>query len=78
MRSVNGGRGRWYRELSATNEGVLHIAGEPIPVRALPAVDPASIDRCSRGLRHKYAKDSALRTMLRPETLPTTLKLEPR
>ena len=78
LRSVNGPRGRWYRELTATSQAVLHVAGEPIPVRALPAVDRASIDRCTRGLRDKYARDPALRTMLRPETLPTTLKLEPR
>ena len=75
---MNGTRSRWYRELTATNEAVLHVTGEPIPVRAEPAVDASSIDRCSRGLRRKYASDPALGTMLRPETLPTTLKLEPR
>lgn len=78
LRSVNGSRIRWYRELTATNQAVLHVAGEPIPVRAESAVDASSIDRCSRGLRRKYASDPALGTMLRPETLPTTLKLEPR
>lgn len=78
LRSVNGSRSRWYRELTATNQAVLHVAGEPIPVRAESAVDASSIDRCSRGLRRKYASDPALGTMLRPETLPTTLKLEPR
>ena len=77
LRSVNGPRGRWYRELTATNQAVLHVAGEPIPVRAMPA-EASSIDRCSRGLRRKYARDPAFRTMLRPETLPTTQRLEPR
>jgi len=78
VRSVNGSRSRWYRELTATYEGVLHVTGERIAIRALPATDASSIDRCSRGLRRKYARDSSLGTMMRPETLPTTLRLEPR
>ncbi len=78
IRSVRGLRGRWFRELTANPDSILRVGGEPMSVRALPAVDAPSIDRCSRGLRRKYAGDSALRTMLRPETLPTTLQLEPR
>ena len=78
IRSVRGARGRWYREVTANPEALLRVGGEAMAVRALPAVDAPSIDRCSRGLRRKYARDPALRTMLRPDTLPTTLRLEPR
>jgi hypothetical protein len=78
VRSVRGPRGRWYREVTANPDAVVWVAREAIAVRATPATDEASVERCSRGLRRKYASDPALRTMLRPDTLPTTLRLEPR
>jgi hypothetical protein len=78
VRSVRGPRGRWFRELIATPEGALHVAGTRYPVRAELAADDLSIERCSRALERKYARDPALRTMLRAETLPTTIRLEPR
>ena len=78
LRSVRGPRGRWFRELIAAAEGALHVAGIRHRVRAELAADDISIERCSRGLESKYARDPALRTMLRVETLPTTIRLEPR
>lgn len=77
VRSVRGDRGRWCRELLADPVGALHVDGERIPVRAVAADDPASIERVSRALERKYAGDQALALMLRPHTLPTTLRLEP-
>jgi len=78
VRSVRGGRGRWYREAMATREAILRVGGAATAVRITPAIDAPSIDRCSRALRRKYAGDPALGTMLRPETLSTTLRLDPR
>jgi hypothetical protein len=78
VRSVRGTRGRWYQEVTANPDAMLWLAREAIAVRAAPATDEASVERCSRGLRRKYGSDPALRTMLRPDTLPTTLRLEPR
>lgn len=78
VRSVRGTRGRWFRELTANGQGFLHVGGQAIAVRATPASDPTSVERCSRGLGRKYTNDASLRSMLRADVLPTTLRLEPR
>jgi hypothetical protein len=79
VRSEYGERGFWYRLLRRRPEGTLHVAGEPIPVTAIPAADEQSIEICSAALSRKYRRSRAsLAAMLRPETLPTTLRLEPR
>jgi hypothetical protein len=78
VRSYRGAAGRWYRELTANPVAVLHADGESIPVRALPAPDPESVERASAGYRRKYAGDPDLAAMLRDEILATTLRLEPR
>ncbi len=33
VRSVRGPRGRWYRELTARKEGVLHVGSRKVDVR---------------------------------------------
>jgi hypothetical protein len=76
VRSVRGPRGRWYRELTDSGEGALVMDGRRIPVRATKA-DADAIERCSGALRAKYRPGGSLNAMLRPETLPTTLLLEP-
>jgi hypothetical protein len=82
VRSVRGSRGRWYRDLVADPRGTLVARRTPrwasIAFEAVVADDPASIERCSRALEHKYAGDPALASMLQPETLATTLRLRPR
>jgi hypothetical protein len=77
IRSVRGPRGRWYRELKASGTGALILGRKRIPIRAVPADDPESIERASRALREKYRPGGSLQSMLRPETLPTTLRIEP-
>jgi hypothetical protein len=77
LRSVNGARSRWYRELTATNQAVLHIAGEPIAVRAESAATAEAIERCSRALESKYGTDPALSSMLQADVLSTTVRLVP-
>ena len=77
IRSWRGASARWYREIRATGTGVIHAAGRELPVRAIPATDPDSIQRCSHGIDHKYAGSRATRSMLRADVLETTLRLEP-
>lgn len=79
VRSVNGPRGRWYREISSNPEGALHVRGNRIPVRAAPATDETTVDSVSVAIRDKYQQDSPGPTasMVRSEVLPTTLKLSP-
>jgi len=79
VRSVRGPRGRWYREISSNPEGALHVEDVRIPVLAAPATEGATVDAVSAAFRSKYQRPSPASTeaMVRPETLPTTLKLSP-
>ena len=78
VRSVLGEQGKWFRRLRADPTAVLHLAGRAVPVRAVSVEDPAEVERVSEALRRKYARQAdSLARMLRPETLPTTLRLEP-
>lgn len=77
VRSFRGERGRWYREIRAEPHGTLVVAGERVPVQAVPAGDEGSIAACSAALERKYASDPALRAMLHPDVLGTTLRLDP-
>ena len=79
VRSVRGPRGRWYREISSNPEGALHVEDVRIPVQAAPATEEATVNAVSAAFRSKYQQSSPASTeaMVRPETLPTTLKLSP-
>jgi hypothetical protein len=78
VRSVRAADGTWYRRIRANPAGVLHVGGAAAAVRAAPVDDPAEIEQVSEALRRKYARSaSSLDRMLRPETLPTTVRLEP-
>jgi hypothetical protein len=79
VRSVRGNRGRWYRDLLATQTGALRIGSDRVEVRATIASDPASVALISDLLRAKYGKRSpaSTRSMLRPHTLETNLRLDP-
>jgi hypothetical protein len=76
---VRGQRGRWYREISSNPEGALHVDDDRLPVRAASATAGATVDAVSAAFRSKYQQSSPASTeaMVRPETLPTTLKLSP-
>ena len=79
VRSVRGPNGRWYREISSNPEGALHVGDTRIPVRATPAAEDTTVDTVSDAIRSKYGKNSSSSTasMVRSDTLPTTLKLVP-
>jgi hypothetical protein len=79
VRSVRGSQGHWYRELTATQHGVLHIGSDRFAVRARRADDPETIDLVGDLFRAKYGPASrSTQAMLQPKTLETTLRLEPR
>jgi hypothetical protein len=78
VRSLRGANGRWYRELMSEPAAVLHVQDESFPVQAVPATDPASVERTSDALRRKYGDSGALDSMLEHDILETTLRLEPR
>jgi len=76
VRSWKGAGARWYREARANPVIALHVGRHRLPARAIAAVDPGSIARASAGLERKYAGDPATRSMVAPEILDTTLRLE--
>jgi len=79
VRSVRGPKGRWYQEISAYPEGALHAGDTRIPVRAAPATEESMVDAVSDAIRSKYEQSAPGPTaaMVRPDVLPTTLKLSP-
>ena len=78
VRSVRGGRGRWYRDLAAGGSATLEFAGRRLAVQALPANDTASIERASREYLRKYQPSPYAQSIVRAEVLQTTFRLEPR
>ena len=76
VRSVRGRLGRWYREITANPQGAIYVDGRRVPVRAIPITDPATIARVSNAYRQKYRGSPFVNSLVREETLPTTLRLE--
>lgn len=79
VRSWRGAEGRWYRDLATGGDAALEFAGgRKLAVRALPAGDDDdAVARVSREFLRKYRRSSHAPEMVRPETLPTTLRIEP-
>jgi hypothetical protein len=76
VRSVRGEGARWYREaLAAPDVALVVDRRTPIPATVVRADNPASVERCSAALTAKYSADRALALMLKPHTLPTTLRV---
>ena len=74
IRSYRGPGARWYREITAHPDARVHVKGQALDVRAIPAADPDRVAACSDGLRYKYEGDPAIPRMLR-DHLETTLEL---
>ena len=77
VRSWLGAKGRWYRDLAAGGRAALEFAGRRIEVQAIPASDPTAVARASHEFLRKYQPSSHAQEMVRPETLSTSLRLEP-
>jgi hypothetical protein len=77
VRSVRGESGRWYQRAVADPDVALRVGDARFEFTAVPANDPDSIESTSEALRRKY-QGRSLENMLLPETLSTTLRLEPR
>jgi hypothetical protein len=77
VRSVRGESGRWYQRALADPEVALLVDGKRFGFLARTANDPDSIRRTSEALRLKYAPGCSYDSMVRPEVLDTTLRLDP-
>jgi hypothetical protein len=78
VRSVQGTKGRWYRDLAAGGPAPLEFVGRRLVVQAIPATDPTAIARASREYLSKYQPSPYAQAMVKSEILSTTLRLEPR
>ena len=79
VRSWRGAKGRWYCDLATGGVATLELAGgRKLAVQALPAGEDDAVARVTREFLRKYRRSSHAPEMVRPETLPTTLRLEPR
>ena len=78
VRSVQGAKGRWYRDLAAGGSATLELAGRQLAVTVIPVSGADAIARASREYLRKYEPSPYARSMVRDEVLPTTLRLEPR
>ncbi len=78
VRSVRGPAGRWYRELLAHGDGAVVVGGKRVPVRATKNSSAKAIEAVSAAFRKKYARSGqSLQSMLRPDVLDTTVRLDP-
>ncbi len=78
VRSVRGPQGRWYRELLARGDGAVVAGGKRVPVRATKDSSAKGIEAVSEALRQKYRRSGqSLASMLRPDVLDTTVRLDP-
>jgi hypothetical protein len=77
VRSVRGKAGRWYREAVANPAVAIHVGGRRMTASAIGATDPDSIERASDSLRRKYGTGESVDSMLVPDVLDTTIRLEP-
>jgi hypothetical protein len=77
VRSVRGTKGRWYRDLAGGGPAALEFNGDRLAVQAVPATDADSIKSASREFLTKYRTSPYAQSIVRPEVLQTTLRLEP-
>ena len=78
VRSFRGARGRWYRDLAEGGPATLELGGRELMVQAEPAADAESVARVSSEFLAKYRSSSYAQAMVKPDALPTTLRLRPR
>jgi len=77
VRTWRGKGSRWFRDIEANPAVAIHAGGKRLMATAIPATDPDSIERTSSGFQRKYAGDPAVKAMIGPNVLDTTLRLEP-
>jgi hypothetical protein len=78
VRSARGAKGRWYTDLAGGDTATLEAGPSRLAVWATLIDDPAAIERVSGEYRRKYGSSPYLQSVLRPEVVATTLRLDPR
>jgi len=78
VRSMNGGRGGWYRRLRADPDGEVRDEAHAHPVRAQPVADAGTVEEVTRAYATKYSDSPYVGSLLDEEAAAATLRLEPR
>src|SRR5580658_5410651 len=74
VRSVRGPTGKWYKAAAADGRATLQINDKLVPVRAIAIADAPTIAAVSAEYLSKYAASPYAQAMVKPDTLPTTLR----
>ena len=77
VRSVRGATGKWFVAAAADEQAMLEVGGQQLPVRVVPVADHDTIEAVSRAFLTKYATSPYAQSIVKPDTLPTTLRLDP-
>lgn len=77
VRSVRGPKGKWYAAVTADGKATLEVGDHQIPVAVASATNPATIATVSQAFLNKYATSPYAKSIVAPDTLPTTLRLDP-
>ena len=77
VRSVRGPKGRWYVSTRGDGRAVLEIGDQEHAVRATPVTDPAVLEAVSQVFLTKYATSPYAKSMVSPDVVPTTLRIDP-
>jgi hypothetical protein len=77
VRSVRGPKGKWYVTAAKDGQASLETGGRRFPVRVVPVTDDATIEAVNRAYLAKYASSPYAKAITEPNTLPTTLRLDP-
>ncbi len=76
VRSVRGPRGKWNTAARADGRATLEVDGRQLPVKITPPMsDAATLEAVSQAFLTKYTASPYAKSMVAPETLPTTLRL---
>ncbi len=77
VRSVRGPSGKWFAAAAADGRATLELDGRQLPVRVVPITDQAAIGSVSQAFLTKYATSPYAQSIVAPDTLLTTLRLDP-
>jgi len=76
-RSFRGPSAKWFTAATADARATLELNDQHWPVSVTPVTAPATITEVSQAYLNKYATSPYAKEMVRPEILPTTLRLDP-
>lgn len=77
IRSFLGDEGRWFQRVLENPEVTLRFGATRVGFRAVSAIDDKIVTEVSNAFVEKYPAGLSLESMIRPEVLHTTLRLEP-